>query len=202
VRHAHLLNQSWQQLKFLPVSPLAQLFAPSERLQVATLLARAGTFLSWPSGLRNPDRLPQLGAYLDLPGRGPVSRFCDGTFRAVYGSSVRETCMAELAFHHGQALRDSGEPAGTVRIFEALEFRATGGFVDARKGHPELHRPMDCGPAQAFGRSCRIRREAGILYRSVRHRGGTCLAIFEGSAVTACALQEIVAMRWDGERLA
>ena len=202
MKQAHLLNQPWQQLKFLPVSPLAQLFAPADRLQVATLLARAGTFLSRPSGAGKPDRLPQLRAYLNLPGRGPVSRFCDGTFRAIYGRDARETCMAELAFHHGQALRDSGEPAGAVRIFEALEFRASGGFVDVSKGHGELHRPMDYAPAQAFGRSCRTRREAGILFRSVRHRGGSCLAVFEGSTVTTCTLREVVAMRWDGERLA
>ena len=112
MNHAHLLNQTWHQLKFLPVSPLAQMFVPAERLQIATLLAKAGVFLSWPSGLRNPDRLPQLRAYLDMPGRGPVSRFCDGSFRAVYAGESRATCIAEIACHHGQALRDSGELLG------------------------------------------------------------------------------------------
>ena len=47
-----------------------------------------------------------MRAYLAMPGRGPRSRFCDGSFRVVYAGGTPATCTAEVACHHGQALRD------------------------------------------------------------------------------------------------
>jgi len=201
VNHVHFLSHPWHQLKFLSVSPLAQLVPPGDRPELAALLARAGVFQSWPSGARRADRLPQLRAYLQMPGRGPASRFCDGTFRAVYAGGTPETCVAEIAFHHGQALRESGEPAGAARIFEALALRVGGSFADVRKGRGELHRKDDYGPSQAFGASCRSEGEPGILFRSVRRKDGECLAIFQGASVKACGLKEVIALRWDGRKL-
>jgi len=202
LKHLHFLNHPWHQLKFLSVSPLAQLVPPEEGFALAALLARVGVFRSWAPGVRNPNRLPHLRTYLGMPGRGPRSRFCDGTFRAAYAAKAQTTCVAEVAFHHGQALRDSGEPPGAARIFEALTLRVGGTFVDVHKGHPELHRKEDYGPSQALGRSCKADGETGIAYRSVRHRGGECLALFDGRSVQTCSLETIIALRWDGEKLA
>lgn len=201
MNHVHFLNHPWHQLKFLPVSPLSQLVPAGETGNLEDLLYRAGIFRGWPSGVRNPDRLPQLRAYLRMPGRGPAGRFCDGSFRAVYAGKDMATCLAEVAHHHGRALRDSGEPPGAARIFEALALRLGGTFVDVRKGHPDLHRMEDYGPPQAFGAHCRAEGEPGILYRSVRRSGGECLALLAPEPVCTCAFKEIVALRWDGERL-
>lgn len=196
----HLLNHPWHQLKFLSVSPLAQLVAPEEGFAVASLLARVGVFRSWGPGAGKSDRLPHLRAYLAMPGRGPRSRFSDGTFRVVYGGKTRATCLAEVTFHHGQALQDSGEPAGAARIFEALTLRVGGAFVALRKGHSALL-GEDYNRPQAFGARCRSQGEPGLVYPSVRHREGECLALFDGQRALACELEEVVALRWDGERL-
>lgn len=197
----HFLNHPWHQTKFRPISPLAHMTPASAAAEVADLLYRAGIFRGWPPGARNADRLPLLKAYLRMPGRGPASRFSDGSFRTVYAGKDRATCIAEVAYHHGLALRDGGEPAGAARIFECLELRITGPFVDVRKGHGHLHRPRDYGPAQDFGAKCRIAGEAGILYRSVRRRGGECLALLLPEPVKTCTFKEIIALRWDGSRL-
>jgi hypothetical protein len=202
LNHVDFLNHPWHQLKFLSVSPRAQLVPPADGAGLAGLLARAGVFRSWPAGAGNPDRLPQLRAYLRMPGRGPRSRFCDGSFRSVYAGKTLATCKAEVAFHHGQALRDSGEPPGAARIFEALMARVGGRFVDVRGGHGDLHRPEDYGPAQAFGRAAKAAGEPGIVFRSLRRKAGECLAILDGEKVRSCALVELLALRWDGEQLA
>ncbi|MGA2083103.1 MAG: RES family NAD+ phosphorylase [Holophaga sp.] len=199
---AEFPDHPWNQLKFLSISPLAQLVPPADGPDLAALLARVGVFRSWPSGSRNADRLPQLWAYLRLPGHGPASRFCDGSFRVVYAGLDLATCRAEIVHHHGLALRDSSEPPGAVRIFEVLALRATGRFLDVRSGHLELHRPEDYARSQAFGRSARSDLAPGIVYRSVRRRGGECLAVVDGRAVRRCALEALMALRWDGERLA
>lgn len=202
MNHLHFLNHPWHQLKFLSVSPLAQLVPPGDGPELAGLLARVGVFRAWPPGAGNPDRLPHLRAYLRMPGRGPTSRFCDGSFRAVYAGKTLATCRAEVAFHHGQALRDSGEPPGAARIFEALLVRVGGVFLDVRKGCGELHRAEDYGPAQALGRAAKAAGEPGIVFRSLRRNGSECLAVLDGEKVKACTLAELVALRWDGDRLA
>lgn len=201
MNHVDFLNHPWHQLKFLAISPLTQLVPGTDGIELAGLLARVGVFRPWPPGAGNPDRLPHLRGYLRMPGRGPQSRFCDGSFRAVYGGSTLATCRAEVAHHHGQALRDSGEPPGAVRIFEVLVMRVGGRFVDVRQGYPELHRPEQTGPAQAFGRRIKGAGETGIVYRSVRRPSGACIGIFDGARVRSCALAELAALRWDGERL-
>ena len=202
MNHVDFLNHPWHQLKFLSISPLAQMVPQADGTELAGLLARVGVFRPWPPGAGNPDRLPHLRACLRMPGRGPQYRFCDGSFRAVYGGSPLATCRAEVAHHHGQALRDSGEPPGAARIFEALVMRVGGRFVDVRQGHPELHRPDRVGPAQAFGRQIKGAGEAGIVYRSVRRPTGACIGIFDGARVRSCTLAELVALRWDGASLA
>ena len=197
----NLLNQPWHQLKFLSVSPLAQLAAPEEGLELASILARVGVFRAWAPGTGNADRLPQARTYLALPGRGPRSRFCAGTFRILYAGKALATCVAEMAHHHGRALRDSGEPPGAARIFEALALTVSGAFVDVRAGHPALHRPEDFTPAQAFGAKCKSGGEDGLAYRSVRHPGGDCLGVLTGACLRAVRLKGILALRWDGEKL-
>lgn len=200
--HVHFLNHPWHQLKFLSVSPLAQLVPPAQAAGLAELLARVGVFQPWPPGAGISNRLPHLRAYLRLPGRGPQSRFCDGSFRVLYAGKALATCRAEVAWHHGRALRDSGEPPGAVRIFEALLLKVTGAFLDVREGHRELHRPEDPGPARAFGAAAKTAGESGIVFRSVRAKAGTCLVLFDGPSVKACALEDLIALRWDGETLA
>jgi hypothetical protein len=202
VNRIHFLNHPWHQLKFLSVSPLSQLVPPGDGHDLAALLARVGVFRPWPSGAGNADRLPQLRAYLGMPGRGPRSRFCDGSFRAVYAGKSLATCRAEVAHHHAQALRDSGEPPGAARIFECLALRVAGSYLDVRMGHRDLHRPGDHGPSQAFGRTAKGEGEAGIVYASVRAPGGECLALFDPAGARSCRFTDLVAMRWDGRQLA
>jgi len=193
----HCLHQAWHQLRFLPVSPLAQLEAPAE----GALVDRAGVYRPQAPALRDMDRLPQLRAYLASPGRGPVSRFCDGSFRALYAGEILATCVAEVAYHHGRALAASGEPPGAIRVFEALALKVTGRFPDVRKGNAALHRPGDCAPAQALGRELKAAGAPGLAYRSVRRKGGSCLALFLAAPVTSCALKQMVPLQWDGRTL-
>jgi len=182
------------------MSPLAQLCPDGAVLD--GLLARAGVYRQSGAALHELDRLPLLRAYLAHPGRGPASRFCDGSFRAVYAGESLDTCVAEMAFHHGRALADSGEPAGAIRVFEGLALKVAGRFTDLRTGHRELHRPDDYLPSQAFGRTLKASGEPGAVFRAVRRQGGECLVLLLGAAVRTCALARLVALRWDGERLA
>ena len=199
--YVHFLQQSWHQLRFLPVSPLTQLEAPPEAGILDEILARAGVFRPQAPALKDMDRLPQLRAYLANPGRGPASRFCDGSFRALYAGESLATCVAEMVHHHGQSLADTREPPGAIRVFEALALKVTGRFKDFRKGHAALHRPREYAPAQALGRELKGLGEPGLLYRSVRRKGGDCLALFLPAPVKSCVLKQMVPLQWDGHTL-
>ena len=199
---AHLLHQAWHQLRFLPISPLAQLSPQSEAVSLDAVLARAGVVRPHTPALRDLDRLPQLRRYLALPGRGPASRFCDGSFRVLYAGESLATCSAEMAYHHGRALADSGEPVGAIRVFEGLGLKVSGRFLDVRQGHAALHRPEDYAPAQAFGRTQKAQGEPGLVYRAVRRKGGECLALLLPAPVKACSLKQVLTLTWDGVRLA
>jgi len=199
--YAHLLQQSWRQLRFLPTSPLAGLVPVADASVLDGLLARASVYRPQPPALRDLDRLPQLKVYLGLPGRGPASRFSDGSFRAIYGGETLDTCVAEMAFHHSRTLAETSEPAGAIRVFEALALKVSGAFPDVRKGHRDLRLAGEYRHAQAFGRGLRSAGEPGTVFRSVRRQGGECLALFLAAPVKACTLKQMVALQWDGERL-
>ena len=199
--YVHFLQQAWHQLRFLPISPLAQLETPDEADVLDGLLSRAGVFRPQPPALREMDRLPQLRAYLASPGRGPVSRFCDGSFRALYAGESLPTCLAEMSHHHGRALADTHEPPGAIRVFEALALKVTGRFRELRQGHAALHRVQDYAPAQALGRELKAAGEPGLVYRSARRKGGSCLALFLASPVKTCVLKQMVPLQWDGHTL-
>jgi hypothetical protein len=199
---APFLHQVWHQLRFLPISPLAQLVPAGEAPVLDGLLARAGVYRERSPALQDLDRLPQLRAYLALPGRGPVSRLCDGSFRALCAGESLPTCVAEMAHHHGRALAETREPAGAIRVFEGLALKVAGPIRELRKGHADLHRPEDCAPAQAFGRKLKAEGEAGAVYRAMRRKGGECLALLQSTPVKTCTLRQVVALRWDGQRLA
>ncbi|MGC2183398.1 MAG: RES family NAD+ phosphorylase [Terriglobales bacterium] len=115
------------------------------------------------------------GSRLNGPNRG-----------AWYSAFTLDTAQAEVAFHFAQSLREvNWEESETATYGEYLaDFRAE--FHDIRK-NPEYSACLD--PA-SYVASQRLARElldqgsVGLIYPSVRHRGGTCLACFRPALVT------------------
>ena len=120
---------------------------------------------------------------------------------ALYLGESLATCMAEAAHHHGRHCAASlGTPPGTRAVFRHLVFRVTGRFADAsRDRRLGLHLPDDLAPSWAFGNHARALGLAGVHYRSVRRRGGRCLAVFDGRKVVLLRAElGAVVLEWDG----
>jgi len=122
---------------------------------------------------------------------------------ALYLGDTLETCVAEVLYHHGlQCSASVGTPPGTRALFRCLVFQASGAFAEAaldRKGG--LHRPDDYAPSWAFGQRVRRAGLPGVHYRSVRRRGGRCLAVFENGALRFLRAEPgAVLLEWDGLR--
>ena len=114
------------------------------------------------------------------------SRFNGPDRGAWYSAFTLDTAQAEVGFHFAQSLREvNWEESETATYREYLsDFRAE--FHDLRK-NPEY---VACLDPASYVTSQRLAREllnqgsAGLIYPSVRHRGGTCLACFRPALVT------------------
>jgi RES domain-containing protein len=104
---------------------------------------------------------------------------------AWYASLMLETAQAEVAFHFSQGLREvnwAESETATYREYLA-DFRSE--FHDIRKDakHANCLDPANYVASQQLARELLDRGSAGIIYPSVRRRGGTCLACFRPALV-------------------
>ena len=122
---------------------------------------------------------------------------------AWYAALEVETCKREVAWHMAEFLAQSGEMKGVVEYAEMFASMA-GEFVDLRQtpGHPCL----DPDPAvgyplgNAVADAARAQGLNGIIYPSVRHEGGTCIAALRPHAVQSVAPGAVYRFVWSGER--
>lgn len=121
-----------------------------------------------------------MAAFLHAaPGGG---RFNGPELGAWYASAAVPTAIAEVGHHlRREALARGYE--GMSRVFRSYSSRLDGGYVDIRNAEPSLHAPDDYAPGQAFGEKLRAEGEDGLLYSSVRHRGGQNACAFRPSKV-------------------
>jgi hypothetical protein len=132
---------------------------------------------------------------------GIPSRFSDGSFGVYYAARSLETAVRETAFHRGRFLAATAEAPGEIdmRVYVG---RPKEPLSDVRGPRFKfLHDPDDYSASQAFGKSRREKGDQGIVYRSVRHEDGECVAIFRPKAVSVPVAGPALAYVWDGQRI-
>lgn len=113
------------------------------------------------------------------------ARFSSSYRGAWYASFARKTAQAEVAYHYARALQEiDWREEETVSYRDYLaDFRAD--FHDLR----QAPRFADCLDSDSYKASQHLaadllhRGSAGIIYPSVRHKDGTCLACFRPALV-------------------
>ena len=136
------------------------------------------------------------------PGRG--SRFSDGKRGTFYATRAPLTAAAEWGHHHARRLGESGSgPVITEATLLRVTLRATLVDVRARCSQPPgLYHDSDYGAGQALGRLVRDLRGDGIVYDSLRDRGGVCAALFRPRVLSECRPGGTVRYLWNGAALA
>ena len=141
-----------------------------------------------------PGTTPIMAAFTHLNPEG--SRFSDGSYGVYYCARMLETALAEVRYHQERFLRRTNE--GPLR----LELRLYSSNLDAKltdvRKFPEFHIPDNYGPGQRLGRGWRAAGKDGVLYRSVRHEGGLCAAVFRPPVLGACKQSSHYAFHFDG----
>lgn len=130
------------------------------------------------------------------PGGG---RFSSGDRGAWYAARAVETALAESIYHRTAELREVGgfETRVQMRVYLA-DFNAR--FVDVRPGDSpaNLYDPDSYVASQRFARTVLDSGGNGIVYRSVRHSGGQCLACFRPVLVRNVRVGGHYEFRWSG----
>lgn len=130
------------------------------------------------------------------------NRFNGADRGAWYAALAVETCLAEVGYHLTRALADAGDFHAIVDYAEMYASMA-GEFVELRgdPGHPALDPdPRQGYPAgNALAAAARRAGVNGIIYPSVRHPGGTCIAALWPHAVQSVAQGDIFRLSWTGK---
>lgn len=146
-----------------------------------------------------PGATPIMAAFTHLNPDG--ARFNDATFGAYYAGLELATAVAETKYHREQFLAATNEDPIDVdmRVYVA---HLDGDLHDVRTGAPEaIHDPGNYAASQVLARRLRGARSNGLIYNSVRHEGGTCVAVFRPRLLSGCLQERHLAYRWDGVRI-
>jgi hypothetical protein len=135
--------------------------------------------------------LPRSLNRFNGPGRG-----------AWYAALVLDTCIAEVSFHLERELANVSDFNAAVDYSE-LFASFIGDFVDLRDAnprppflHPDPAKSYEAG--NLFADSVRGAGHYGIVYPSLRHRGGTCLVALVPHAVQSVAQGRVIRLAWTG----
>lgn len=128
-------------------------------------------------------------------------RFNPANRGAWYAALAVETCIAEVGHHLTKALADAGDFNAMVEYGEMAASMA-GMFVDlrSRPDHPALDPDPKPGYAAGNAVAAQARAEGhnGIIYPSVRHPGGTCIAALWPNVVQSVVQEAMVRLTWSG----
>jgi RES domain-containing protein len=131
------------------------------------------------------------------------SRFSDGTYGVYYAADSVETAIAETIYHFAAFARDANDLARREDM-RVLVGSISNSFHDVGTLLPAEHRiavldPSDYHAGQALARSLREQHSNGLVYPSVRHRSGHCIAAFWPDVVGIPRQERHLQYEWNGE---
>ncbi len=131
------------------------------------------------------------------------SRFSGGAFGVYYAAATQATAIAETRYHRERFLKL--QDVGPQRLhMRAYVGPAEPDWLDLRgrsQDYPALYDPDDYRASQAWAQEQRDRNACGVLYDSVRHPGGRCLAAFKPRALKPVRQGAHLEYFYDGQRI-
>jgi RES domain-containing protein len=132
-----------------------------------------------------------------------LNRFNGPARGAWYAALELETCVREVTFHMTEFLAQAGDFNAVVDYAEMYASLA-GEYLDLRphQDHPSLDPDKAIGyPAgNALADAARATGLNGVIYPSVRHAGGTCIAALWPHAVQSVTPGDVLRLTWRGSR--
>jgi RES domain-containing protein len=144
-----------------------------------------------------------MGPFTHASKRNP-SRFTDGSYGVYYAGRQFETALREVAYHwalfHARTKDESTETTFKVvnssidKVMHDIRSGVWGDLLD-----PD---PANYAFPQRFAAQLKDRLSSnGIVYPSVRHPNGECIAAFWPDVVKFISDQRRLALKWDGKAI-
>ena len=175
--------------------------------------------LYWLESLTNPRLREELGEIELVPPQDRVfgpgatvimapfthlnpagSRFADSTFGVFYAALTLAASISETRYHRERFLRATRQAATELEMRCYLADVAAR-FHDIRGKRAQLadiYDPDSYVSSQAFGRTLKLGGSNGLVYDSVRHATGECLAIFRPRLIQNLRQGMHLRYVWDG----
>ena len=139
-----------------------------------------------------------MAAFTHLNPQG--SRFSDGSYGVFYCARKRDTAIAETRYHAALFMQATREPPMRLQM-RLYTVQAKGKVADLRaasQAEPRIVDPDDYSYAQGIGRELRADGALGIVYPSVRHPSGICLAALRTGLLSHCLHAAYLEYNWNG----
>ena len=144
-----------------------------------------------------------MGAFTHASTDRP-SRFSRGDYGVYYAGNSLETALYEHSFHIGRFFAATHEAAGWKSKVRQLVGAIDADLSDIRSGNWEAAldpEPENWGPAQTLAATLREEGSNGLVYPSVRHSTGECIAVFWPDVVTPATQADHYRYHWNGTRI-
>jgi hypothetical protein len=129
------------------------------------------------------------------------SRFSDGSYGVFYAAHEQATAVAETRHHGAKFLRATNEGPMQLQM-RVYHVDVAGNLHDLRplvNARLDLYDPDSYVASQALGRELHGGGSAGLVYASVRNKGGVCVAAFRPRTLANCRHAAQMLYSWDGE---
>ncbi len=132
-----------------------------------------------------------------------ASRFTDGTFGIYYAGHSFSTALLEVSFHMGRFHAATNDPplTATYRSYKGAINKEMHDIRGGAYAHLLSADVADYGRSQAFAKVLRSANSNGIVYPSVRHATGQCIAAFWPNVVSIPVQDRHVQIRWGGKAM-
>jgi hypothetical protein len=136
--------------------------------------------------------------------RDRAGRFSNGSFGVLYAGRTFEVALLETMHHHAGFMASTNEAPEWTSQFREIVLDIDGVLHDLRGGEPAfapLLDPDDYGQAQVFAQEIRQAQSDGIVYPSVRSKGGDCAGLFYPDLASHAVQGRHLDYHWNGQRV-
>lgn len=150
-----------------------------------------------------PGTTPIMAAFTHLNPEG--SRFTDGRYGVYYAAIDIETAIAETRFHRTRFLAATNQSPIEIDM-RSYASDLVAPLHDIRNRQTDMptiytNEPMQYASAQILAKQLRDEGSNGIVYDSVRHTGGECVAVFRPRLLTPAKQGPHYCYVWDGVKI-
>lgn len=149
--------------------------------------------------ISGPGTTPVMAAFTHLNPEG--SRFSDGSWGVFYAAHAVATAIEETVRHRERFLRATNEAPLDLEM-RCYRSAVQGRLHDLRGDWKAEHARDSYVASQTLARALRAQGSNGLVYDSVRHAGGECVALFYPDLAAPCVQVQHLIYRWDGRRIA